>query len=958
MSEKKTIKLSMLNAWAVSFGCIIGWGSFVMPGTTFLPGAGPLGMAIGTVTSACLLFVISANYNYLTAHFPDNGGAYTYTKKLLGYDHAFLSAWSLALAYLSLLWANATAFVLIGRYLTGDYLRRGFHYTVAGYDVYFGEVIVTILIEVFFGFFVVYGRRLLIMVHTFFALAMVISVAVLFALLMIKSDFLPTHIPTFAPEQMPIRQILSIVTIAPWIYVGFEAVSHMVEEVDFPLKKMGTVTGAAIFMGMLLYIVLTLMATASIPENYSSWVQYIDDLDNLSGIEGLPVFYSVKALIGSGGLKLTAFAVFSTLSTSMIGFYRAAARVISTVAKDGLLPEFLGKEDEYGMPRNAVFLIMLISLPIPFVGRAAVGWNADVSTLSVAIVYAYISLCGYLIAKKEDNKKMRTTGIIGAIISVLFFVLLLAPNIFAESSLATESYFMLAAWALVGMAYYYAILRKDGTDRFGKSTVMWIMLVFVVFFSMDVWMRLRTQEILSAGRRPDINAVSARLVANSIIQMFLVVVVLALLVSLFSIMREREKELDKKVIAAEERSKAKTSFLSNMSHDIRTPMNAIIGFTDLALVDTGNQAKMDEYLSKIKASGEHLLSLINDVLEMSRIESGKIELSEEPVHLPEILENLHTIIVGQASEKKQELTIDASHIVDEDVWCDKLRLNQVLLNLVSNAVKYTQEGGKISLRITQKDGAPEGMGNYEIRVKDNGMGMTPEFAEKIFEAFEREKNSTISGIQGTGLGMAITKKIIDLMGGTIAVNTAPGEGSEFIVNVALRIVENGEKEAESPELEGTISQTEKTEGDNGNQTEPSDETKQPDFAGHRVLLVDDMLVNRELANAMLEMNGFQVEQAADGKEAVDKVQNSEAGYYDAVLMDIMMPVMNGYEAARAIRGLDDEAHANIPIIAMTANAFDEDIKAAADAGMNGHIAKPVDMEKLMAALAEVLGGGE
>lgn len=383
---------------------------------------------------------------------------------------------------------------------------------------------------------------------------------------------------------------------------------------------------------------------------------------------------------------------------------------------------------------------------------------------------------------------------------------------------------------------------------------------------------------------------------------------------------------------AEKSSAAKSEFLSNMSHDIRTPMNAIIGFTNLALRDPSDTPQVTEYLGKIRSSSDHLLSLINDVLEMSRIESGKIELEEAPCLLPEILRDLHTIIIGQVEAKQQELTMDEVNVVNEGICCDKLRLNQVLLNLLSNAVKYTPAGGKIAVRVEQLESADPERGVYEFHVKDNGIGMTPEFAAKVFDAFERERTSTVSRIQGTGLGMAITKSIVEMMGGEIWVNTEKGKGSEFVFRVSLRLRE--EQPEQSVEISNAAVAT-------------------VSFAGRRLLLVDDIEMNREIAVAVLEMNDFAVEEACDGMEAVEKVTHAEPGYFDAVLMDVQMPTMNGYEATRAIRA-SGTPNANIPIIAMTANAFEEDKKAALEAGMDGHVAKPIDVDKLMRVLGAIL----
>lgn len=401
-----------------------------------------------------------------------------------------------------------------------------------------------------------------------------------------------------------------------------------------------------------------------------------------------------------------------------------------------------------------------------------------------------------------------------------------------------------------------------------------------------------------------------------------------------NIIDTQKKELTLSKEKAEASSKAKTTFLSNMSHDIRTPMNAIIGYTNLALQEDRSNDDMKKYLKKIKSSSQHLLALINDVLEMSRIESGKVELEEVPTDLKKILDGMNDMFATQMQEKNILYTVKYDGIKNQYVYCDENRLNRVLLNLVSNAYKFTPTGGKVSLTMTQNE-TYEDHAEYILKVKDSGIGMSKEFADKVFEAFERERTSTVSGIQGTGLGMAITKNIVDMMGGDIRVNTAVNEGSEFIVRLNLT-------------LQSDVSNTD----DNMNSSSADDEY---DFSGMRLLLVEDMDINREIATALLNEMGFEVEAATNGKEAVDKVSESTTGYYDAVLMDIQMPVMNGYDATRNIRALSDDTLSKIPIIAMTANAFSEDIKKAHETGMNAHIAKPIDISAMTATLTEILG---
>ncbi len=472
----------------------------------------------------------------------------------------------------------------------------------------------------------------------------------------------------------------------------------------------------------------------------------------------------------------------------------------------------------------------------------------------------------------------------------------------------------------------------------------------------------------------NIETVHAAITRNSLIQLFLVLsVILAVLITYFR-QRLKTETLRIEKIQAEESSKAKSLFLSNMSHDIRTPMNAIVGFTNLAIQHEGdaNPKRIHDYLIKIRTASIHLLNLINDVLDMSRIESGKMHLHIAPCRLSEILSNMETIAHGQVLENKQTLEIKTVNLNQEYILCDKLRLNQVLLNLLGNAIKFTPQGGHIFVTLSQISPAREGCGFYEFRVKDNGIGMTPEFAKRVFEPFERERSSTVSGIQGTGLGMAITKNIIDLMGGSIRVETALNQGSEFIIQLEFKLQSGSSSAAERPLkqppteqiLEGGTKDTAaaKAKDTAAAETENMEATKAEDFEaaaanfqGKKILLVEDNALNREIASEILLQYGFEIDEAEDGSVAVRLLQNAPPGRYDAVLMDIQMPIMDGYTATRSIRALKGSPYAHIPIIAMTANAFEEDRKLAFESGMDGHIAKPVDVELLIQILAELLG---
>ena len=545
----------------------------------------------------------------------------------------------------------------------------------------------------------------------------------------------------------------------------------------------------------------------------------------------------------------------------------------------------------------------------------------------------------------------------------------------------------------------------------------------------------------------------------------------AILLANRDITRDKEKELEQEkvlrnaLVAAEHANKAKTNFLNSISHDIRTPMNAVIGFTALATTHIDNKELVLEYLKKISVSGQHLLSLINDVLDMSRIESGVVKLEEVKVHLPDVFHDLRSIIQGNISSKQLELYIDTQNVVHEDIITDKLRLNQVLLNIVGNAIKFTPVGGMINIRVSEQPCRRAGYGSYAFSIRDSGIGMSKEFQNHIFDAFAREQTVTKSGIQGTGLGLAISKNIIDMMGGTINVNSEPGKGSEFVVSVECKLSEETVKYKPVPELQGARALVVDDDADTcmsvckmlrdiemladwttsgkeailrtkeacemkkefkayiidwqmpdmngietvrrirkviGNEDTPiiiltaydwsdvEEEAKEAGvtafvskplfmselravlahqavepvvqdtkekyrYAGKKILLVEDNELNREIATAILEEAGLKIEVVEDGTDAVERMSVADESEFDLILMDIQMPKMDGYTATREIRTLRNNKKANIPIIAMTANAFEEDKQKAFEAGMNAHISKPINIDMILHTLDQIFG---
>lgn len=394
------------------------------------------------------------------------------------------------------------------------------------------------------------------------------------------------------------------------------------------------------------------------------------------------------------------------------------------------------------------------------------------------------------------------------------------------------------------------------------------------------------------------------------------------------LLEKQQVMLQKALSMAQSSDRAKTTFLSNMSHDIRTPMNAIVGFTGLAMAHINEKEVVLDYLRKLGQSSNHLLSLINDVLDMSRIESGKMQLSENAEDLIDIINTLKDIVQADVDTKKLDFDVQMN-ICNSKIVCDKLRLNQVLLNVLSNAVKYTHAGGSILMQVNEKESDKPNTAQFEFRVRDNGMGMTAEFLKTIYEPFTRANSSTVSGIQGTGLGMSITKNIVEMMGGHIEIFSEENKGTEVVLNIGFSLHEKGSA--------GFCFSMENVS-----------------FKGKKILLVEDNEMNRQIACDILNDNGFEIFTAENGKQAVELMKMATPGQYDLVLMDVQMPVMDGFVATREIRMLPAGYQSRIPIIAMTANAFEEDRKAALDAGMDEHISKPIDIDKMKYILSKFL----
>ena len=1135
--------LSPLAVIALSFGYAVGWGSFVLPGSMFLPNAGPMGTIIGFLVGTTAIAVLAFNFHKVTTCIGGSGGTYGFVTQTFGQNHGFLMGWFLFLTYMAILWANATALVLLARFLLGSALQFGFHYTMLGFDVYLGEVLLCLAAIVLCGCICVISKRFAIRLHTFFAFVLIAGVVTCFvAALMQHKGGMAAMGPAFSTGSPKSIQILRILAMVPWAFVGFEAIVQSSSEFRFPVKRTFSLLLTAILLSGLTYILLAILPTLALPEGYSNWKEYIDALPGLEGIAAMPVFSAAKKALGSLGVAVIGGSMLAGQLTALFATYIAVSRLMRAMADDNMIPQWFGRCNGEGTPVNAILTVMYISIPIPFLGRTVIGWPVDLSNLGAAIAYGYISAAALVLLRKEDGEHPveKAAGVFGLVISIVFSLLTLVPNYLSGSSLSTESYLLLTIWCFAGFLLYRRVFIMDIHGKFGKSTVVWITVLIVIFFSSLMWFRLTVCD--SAKRiytgfvgktitmemvQKSLAHVNADMLIKSIIELCILISSLAIILNLFSILHKREKKLFLEKLRAEEKARktkdsligarlnnqklaginrelreysetiekqrqleselrkqlekkqeqleealqiaqeashAKTTFLSNMSHDIRTPMNAIIGFTGLAASHIDDRERVQEYLTTISRSSEHLLSLINDVLDMSRIESGKMILSEKPESLADILHVLRDIVHADIQAKQHTFLIDAVDVRNERVYCDKLRLNQVLLNLVSNAIKYTRPGGRISLQLVQKTSTNPGRAAFEFRCRDNGIGMSEDFTKTIFDPFTREETTTVSSIQGTGLGMAITKNIVEMMGGRISVTSKKGEGSEFVVAVEFRIVDKIASELVIPELKGlrglvvdddvnacrsiadmlqdagmrgewcvsgkeAVVRTEESlhHGDRfkvyildwpapdanridtvrrireiagagafiivlttydwaGIEKEaseagvnrfvskplfPSDLQKvllhlcgkacsdQADaeeeivsLKGKKVLMVDNNELNLKIGVLQLKQHGMIVDTALNGQTAVNMIWENGIDAYDFVLMDVMMPVMDGYEATSIIRKLPGGD--KLKIIAFSANAFEEDKEKSLQAGMDGHIAKPLKVEELLCELKRLV----
>ena len=478
--------LSPLAVWALSVGSAIGWGSLVVTSSTYLSQAGPLGSILGLLIGFVMMLMVASHYHMLANRYPGTGGLYNYVKYIFGYDRAFLVSWFMFLVYIAIFWANATSIPLFTRYFLHGALRFGYLYTVFGYEVYLGETLLTLAVIALVGLLCMKSKKATARCMEVLALVFTVGITICFAAAMVGHRATGmTMEPAFLPDKSALQQVLRIAFISPWAFIGFESVSHSAAEYRFKHSNMFRVLVISLVVTTALYIFILLMSISAYPEGCASWLDYISRLDEFEGIAGLPAFYAAHYYLGDTGVYILMASLLALVLTSLIGMLRAVSRLCYAVAQDGILPQRFAGLDDRQIPVKAILLVLLISLPVPFLGRSAIGWIVDTTTIGATIIYGFASAAVFKIARKENLKRDTILSGICLVILVVFLVLLLFPSFFSDHTIETETYALMTVWSLLGLFYFNRVIRKDSTRNFGKAIIVWItLLVFIVLMAM------------------------------------------------------------------------------------------------------------------------------------------------------------------------------------------------------------------------------------------------------------------------------------------------------------------------------------------------------------------------------------------------------------------------------------------------------------------------------------------
>ena len=992
--------LSPLAVIALSFGYAVGWGSFVLPGTVFLPTAGPLGTIIGFLIGTAAIGVLAVNYHKVTTRIRGSGGAYGFVSKMFGYNHGFLVGWFLFLTYIAILWANATALVLLARFLFDDALQFGFHYSLVGFDVYFGEVLLCLAAIVLCGWLCILSKRFAVRLHTFFAFVLIAGVATCFvAALLRHQGGLAAMGPAFSDDSPKALQILRILAMVPWAFVGFEAVVQSSSEFRFPVKRTFFLLITAILLSALTYILLALLPVLVLTDGYSSWEAYIEALPDLKGLAAMPVFSAAQKALGPLGVAVIGGSMLAGQLTALFATYIAVSRLMRAMADDGMLPEFLRKCNAEGTPVNAVLSVMIFSLPIPFLGRTVIGWPVDLSNLGASVAYGYVSAAALALLRKNRNGSRlaeKAAGFFGLGMSIVFSLLMLLPNYLSGSSLSTESYLLLVVWCFLGFILYRRVFIRDAKGKLGDSTVVWITVLIVIFFSSLMWFRLAVDNSAEiafgelANRtvttdmvRESMSHVDADMLSKSVIELCILVAALAIIMNLISILHKREKDLIiEKLKAEESANQSKSYFFSTISHDIRTPLNAIVGYSQMLQMGFKQEEEREQALQSIIVGGKALVRLIDDAIDFSKLEDGRMEFDLKPTDCAGLVSRFMDSFRAANQAQTVELRCRTGEM--PTLMIDPKRVRQIIFNLVDNAAKFTQQGfvevrasfeknvnavatteagananaeagakeeagANANTETIAKTEADADTGTLRLEVEDTGCGISKEDLKQIASPYVRV-DSKQARHGGTGIGLAVCRKLVDAMGGELSIASEPGKGSTFTVTIPNVKVTDAAPVMDEEPMAGLILNVNAAAANLPTpkpaglaQTETAKAEKPAGTAAtKRILIVDDQKVNLMVLKAMLKKLGaFDIVMAKDGQEALG-ILNAAETPFALVLTDMWMPVMDGEGLVRAIRS--EKKLAAIPVHVVTA---DTEMQGKYDKiGFDGMQLKPVTVDGL------------
>ena len=489
-TEKLKPYLSPAAVWALSVGSAIGWGSLVVTGKTYLAQAGPLGSILGLLIGFAMMLMVANHYHYLANRFPGTGGLYNYVKHIFGYDRAFLAAWFMFLVYIAIFWANATSIPLFARYFLQGVFKFGYLYTIFGYEVYLGEALVTLVVIGLIALLCIKSKKAT--AHSMLALVLVFTVGITFcfaAAMLGHGSTGMTMEPAFVPDKDVFQQVVRIAFLSPWAFIGFESISHSSAEYRFKHSNMFRVLVISLIVTTALYVFVLLLSVSAYPEGCSSWLDYISRLDEFEGIAGLPAFYAAQYYLGDAGVYILMASLLSLVITSLIGMLRAVSRLCFSVAQDGILPKRFARLNSKQIPANAILLAVIVSLPIPFLGRTTIGWIVDTTTIGAVILYGFASLTVFKASGQEGSKSRKDRIISGICIPIMvaFMVFLLFPGAFSDHTIETETYALIIAWSILGLIFFNGVIRKDHARTFGKAIVVWIaLLAFIIVMSMTL----------------------------------------------------------------------------------------------------------------------------------------------------------------------------------------------------------------------------------------------------------------------------------------------------------------------------------------------------------------------------------------------------------------------------------------------------------------------------------------